>query len=238
MRSGEVSRRTFLQRAGIAGLAVAMAELPAFLDARGLLEEAAAQTADLTADTLNGLAAFVLPGDDAYSVAQGESHPGPGAIAAGTTRALIHSLDRYVPASTVAAGDRTLPSSGGIALLLNDYATRVNPAAARGGFPTQFARLSFGEKAEVFRQFESDPSLGESELRFVAGILPGFTAFLAFSEAGVWDPVGRELSGRAVGWDISGYAGPADGNRELRGYWKGHKKAIPTKRRRRRRSRR
>ncbi len=238
MRSGEVSRRTFLQRAGAVGLAAALADLPMFLGARGLLDEAVAQTADLTTDTLNGLAAFILPGDDAYSVAQGETHPGPGAIAAGTVPNLISSLDRYVPANTIAAGDRTLPASGGIATLLNDYANQVNPAAVRGGFPTAFARLSFTEKAEVFRRFESDPALADSELRFVGGILPGFVAFLAFSEAGVYDPIGRKLTGRAVGWDISGYAGPSDGHNELRGYWKGHRKAIPSKKPRRRRRRR
>ncbi|MEA2443606.1 MAG: hypothetical protein QOJ12_898 [Thermoleophilales bacterium] len=80
MRPGEVSRRTFLHRAGALGLAAALAELPIVLGRRGLLEQALAQSTDLTTDTLNGLAAFVLPGDDPYSVAQGESHPGPGAI--------------------------------------------------------------------------------------------------------------------------------------------------------------
>src|SRR5688572_11194320 len=119
MRSGEVSRRAILQRAGALGLAAALADLPAVLGARGLLDEAMAQSADLTADTFSGLAAFILPGDDAYSVAQGQSHPGPGAIASGTVPELIADLDRYVPANTVAAGNQTLPASGGIATLLN-----------------------------------------------------------------------------------------------------------------------
>jgi hypothetical protein len=234
MRSGEVSRRTFLHRAGLLGLAAALAELPSVLGARGLLEQALAQSADMTTDTLNGLAAFVLPGDDEYSVAQGQSHAGPGAIAAGTVPALIQALDGYVPATTVAAGDRSLPASGGVATLLNSYAMQVNPAAIGGGFQSAFARLSFDEKAEVFRRFESDPALADTEVRFVAGILPGFAAFLAFSEVGVYDPAQRALARRAVGWDIAGYGGPVEGNRELRGYWKGHKTAIPSKRPRRR----
>jgi hypothetical protein len=236
MRPGEVSRRAFLHRAGALGLAAALAELPIVLGRRGLLDQALAQSIDLTTDTLNGLAAFVLPGDDPYSVAQGESHPGPGAIAARTVPALIDALDAYVPATTVVAGDRSLPASGGVATLLNDYALQVDPAATGGGFASPFARLTFAEKADVFRRFESDPALADTEVRFVAGILPGFAAFLAFSEVGVYDRAQRALAGRAVGWDIAGYADPAEGRRELRGYWKGHRKAIPTKRRRARRT--
>jgi hypothetical protein len=112
-------------------------------------------------------------------VAQGQSHTGPGAIAARTVPALINALDGYVPATTPVGGDQSLPASGGVATLLNDYALQVNPAAAAGCFGSAFARLRFAEKAEVFRRFESDPSLADSEVRFVAGILPRFAAFLA-----------------------------------------------------------
>src|SRR4051794_22316902 len=139
-------RRTFVRRAGVFGAALATLDLAALLDSHGLLPAAQAQSLDLTADTLSGLIAFVAPGDDPYSVAQGERAGGPGGIAAGAVQALIEGLDEYVPADTV-GGSTTLPASGGVATLLNHYAERVNPAATGGGFASPFARLSFAEKA-------------------------------------------------------------------------------------------
>jgi hypothetical protein len=228
---GEVSRRAFLQRAGAFGAALATIDLAALLDAHGLLgaDAAQAQTLDLTADTLSGVIAFIAPGDDPYSVAQGERAHGPGGIAAGAVPALIAGLDRYVPA-TAAGGSASLPASGGVAMLLNQYAERVNPVATGGGFASPFARLSFADKARVFEMFEGDSSLDGTELRFVGGILPGFAAFLSFSETGVRQP-GHVLSGRVVGWDIAHYGGPAEGHPELRGYYRGHRSATPSRRR-------
>lgn len=211
-------------------------DIGSVLAQQGLLEAAAAQSADVTTDTLSGLVAFILPGNDAYSLAQGQSFDGPGGIAAGTVKVLGTALDEFVPTTTVAAGDKTLPASGGVATLLNGYATQVNPAATGGGFPSAFARLSFDEKAEVFRRFEAEPAADGTELRFVAGILPGFVGFLAFSEAGVFDAVSRTVPTRPVGWAISGYSGPAEGHPEFRGYYRGHRKALssgPHRKRRR-----
>jgi hypothetical protein len=225
MRAGDVSRRRFVQRAGALGLSVALAEVPALLAERGLLASALAQTLDVTTDTMNALVAFVLPGDDAYSVAQGESADGPGAIAAGTTPALIRALDEYVPASAAVAGDWTIAASCGVATLLNDYALQVNPGASRGDFTSPFARLSFAEKAEVCRRFESDPALADREVRFVAGILPGFTAFLAFSASGTHRAAARS----PVAWEVAPLGGLPDGHRELRGYWKGRRRALPSR---------
>jgi len=203
-----------------------VAQLPGLLDARGLLATAAAQSADLTEDTLSGLVAFILPGSDPYSTAQGASFNGPGGIAAGTVPLLTYVLDHIVPVGTVIAGDTTLPASGGVATLLNAYATRVNPVAAGGGFPSPFSRLSFAEKAKVFELFEGEPSMDGTELRFVAGILPGAVALLSFGEGGVYDPKTRSVSRRPVGWDISGYGGPAEGQAELKGYYHGFRQAI------------
>jgi hypothetical protein len=208
------------------GAASVLAQLPALLDARGLLAAAMAQSPDLTADTLNGLVAFVLPGDDPYSVAQGESFDGPGGIAAGATPVLIRELDLFVPASTIVGPTTTLPASGAAATLLNDYALRVNPTATGGGFPSPFARLSFPEKAKVFQLFEAEPSADGTELRFVAAVLTGLVALIAFSEAGVFDSERREVTSRPVGWEISGYGGPAEGHAELKGYWRGLRKAT------------
>jgi hypothetical protein len=221
---GGVSRRTFLQRAGLFGAALATVDLTALLDAQGLLPAAQAQSTDLTADTLSGLVAFIVPGDDPYSVAQGEKANGPGGIAAGGVEALTAGLDRYVPATTF-GGSASLPASGGVAMLLNQYAERVNPVAANGGFPSPFARLSFAEKASVFEMFESDPAMEGTELRFVGGILPGFVAFVSFSEVAVRQPE-HKLSSRPVGWKIANYSGPAEGHPELRGYYRGHRSAT------------
>src|SRR3954466_291635 len=223
--SGGVSRRAFLQRAGLFGAAFAGFDLVALLDNRGLLATAQAQSADLTADTLSGLIAFIVPGNDAYSVAQGVKANGPGGIAAGGVEALSSGLDRYVPVTTL-GGNQSLPASGGVAALLNQYALRVNPAATGGGFPSPFARFSFKEKASVFEMFESDPTLEGTEVRFVAGILPGFVAFVSFSETAVLEP-GHKLSKRPVGWGIAKYGGPAEGHPEFRGYYRGHWSAKP-----------
>jgi hypothetical protein len=220
-----VSRRAFLQRAGLFAGALASVDLVALLDKTGLLETARAQTADMTADTLSGLIAFIVPGNDPYSVAQGEKAGGPGGIAAGGVEALTAGLDRYVPVTTL-GGSQSLPASGGVAALLNEYATRVNPVATGGGFPSPFARLSFAEKAKVFEMFEGDPALEGTEVRFVAGILPGFSAFVSFSEVGV-RKADRTLSKRPVGWGIAHYSGPAEGHAELKGYYRGHRKAKP-----------
>jgi hypothetical protein len=216
------------------GAALATIDVAAFLDAHGLVAEARAQSPDLTFDTLSGLVAFVLPGDDPYSIAQGERVQGPGGIAAGGVSALIAGLDRYVPVTTP-GGTASVPASGGVAVLLNRYAEQVNPLATGGGFPSPFARMSFAEKANVMRMFEGDPALDGTELRFVAGILPGFVAFVSFSETGVRQP-GHTLSARPVGWGIASYGGPAEGRAELRGYYRGHRSAAQPRKRKRSRA--
>jgi len=235
MGAGELSRRTFLQRSGLVALGAA---LPGLLQARGLVDEALAQSGDLTSETLSGLVAFMLPGDDPYSVAQGVTAPGPGGVGANVVPTFIQNLDQFVPVGTPLTGDRSIPASGGVATLLNAYANQVNPAAAGGAFASPFARLSFADKAEVFRRFEREAAAEGTEVRFVAGILPGFAAFLCFSEAGVFDPATRSVTTRPVGWEVASYAGPAEGHREHLGYWKGRRKAIQSAGYKRRRKRR
>jgi hypothetical protein len=229
----EISRRAFL-----AGAAVLAAELPGLLDSRGWLEAAYAQSSDVTRDTLNGLVAFVVPGRDEYSVAQGEKSDKPGGIEARTTDSLIELLDAFVPLGPTGT---SLPSSGGVATYLNQTALSVNPAASNGGFASPFSRLSFKEKIEVFRQLEESTTTVQGsaqqagELRFVAGILIGAVAFLSYSEYGVLDPKTRELKGTPVGWRISNYDGVAEGRAELKGYWQGRRKVRTARRYRRRR---
>jgi hypothetical protein len=217
MAGSGISRRVLLERAGLAGAGALLAQIPGFLSAKGWLEDARAQSSDATRDALNGLVAFVVPGPDPYSVAQGQSTTEPGGIEAGTTELLIELLDRFVE---LPAG--TLPSSGGVAQLLNGYASQVNPAASGGAFASPFARLKFDEKVEVFRRFEQETE--GSELRFVSGILVGAVAFLAFTEGGVLDGGTRRLTKTPVGWTLTQYDGVAEGRRELVGYWRGRRK--------------
>jgi hypothetical protein len=206
------------------GLATALAQLPAFLGSKGWLEEALAQAQDGVAETLSALVAFILPGNDEFSVAQGQKTDEPGGIAAGTVEVFIGNLDAFVPVAVPGFGTETLPASGGVAFLLNRYALEVNPAGS-GQFTQPFARLSFEEKVEVFRRFEADPAWNDSEFKFVSGILPGFVGFLAWSEAGVIDPETRRPTRRPVGWRLSKFDGPAEGHPELRGYYRGHRRA-------------
>lgn len=239
MPGRELSRRDFLVRAGWASFGAALIQLPAALRGRGWLDEAAAQDANLTRDTLNGLVAFIVPGPDPYSVAQGERSDTPGAIASRTTDNLILNLDAFLPNPDLGPfnNNGTVPLSGAVAGLLNSTAAQVDPVAT-GTFPSHFSRLSFAEKVDVFRRIEATPGNDDASrnIRFVGGILPGYTAYLAYTEWHVFDPNTRTLSGRPVGWDLSQYmpgrTTPAAGWDEMRGYWKGRKKAGPQKKRR------
>jgi hypothetical protein len=241
----EISRRQFLARAGAVGFGAALVQLPAALRGKGWLDEAAAQDPNLTRDTLNGLVAFVVPGPDPYSVAQGETSPEPGAIAAGTTDNLILNLDTFLPNADLGPfnNDGTLPLSGAVAGLLNSTAAQVRPVAP-GTFPSHFSRLAFAEKAEVFRRIEAMTGDDDAarNIRFVGGILPGYTAYLAFGEWDVLDPATRTLTGRPVGWDLTQYmpgrTTPVNGWPELKGYFGGRKKATTGRKKRKRRKKR
>lgn len=214
---GGLSRRTFVSRTGVLGAAALLGQIPGFLARQGWLEEALAQSPDLTRDTLNGLVAFVVPGPDAYSVAQGQSTPEAGGIEAGTTELLIETANSYAGSSTAA----NPAAADAVAGLLNQLALRVNPVAAGGAFQSPFARLSLGEKIEVFRILEQETE--GTSLRAISGTLISLTAFLAYSEGGVLDRDRREAPTEPVGWRISGYDGVAEGRDDLIGYWKGRR---------------
>jgi hypothetical protein len=242
-RPNRISRRDFLVRAGWVGFGAALVQLPGALRGKGWLDEAAAQDPNLTIDTINGLVVFIVPGPDEYSVAQGEKSDQPGALEANATEHLIANLDGFLPNPDLGPfnNDGTVPLSGAVANLLNSTAAQVDPGASGGPFPSHFSRLSFAEKAEVFRRIEAMPGNDDASrnIRFVGGILPGFTAFVVFGEADVLDPATRTLTRRPVGWDLSQYqpgrAVPADGWRELKGYFEGRKKARTGRKKRKKR---
>jgi hypothetical protein len=97
--STPLSRRQFLTRVGVLGAAASLLgpsgwRLPG---ARAQVSDAAVVLHELIRDTFNGLAAFVVPGSDDYSVAQGVSADGPGAVDAKAADFLMQAADFFVP---------------------------------------------------------------------------------------------------------------------------------------------
>ncbi len=98
-------RRQFLAQFGVLGAAVLLrpAAVAAVPLAPAPVGAPSAGPADalhaLSLDTYRGLAAWVVPGPDAWSRAQGETSPTPGGVEAGAGEFLLYGLDRYVPAS-------------------------------------------------------------------------------------------------------------------------------------------
>ena len=204
-----LSRRSFLRHAGLTAAAMALLPVPGVLSGRGWIQPANAAEPDLVHVTYNGLLAFVVPGFDPYSVEQDVSTKEPGGVDAGITEVLIASMDQAAPFE---------PNfSVKVAGILNTMAQVVNPSASMP-FSAPFSNLSFPEKAKVFEKLEGG-DFGP-ELRPLAGVLPQFVAFLVYSEAGVFDPKKRTLTGTPLGWKpLSNYEGVADGRDEFKGYY-------------------
>jgi hypothetical protein len=216
-----VTRRQLLERAAVLAAGVTVLDrLPQALKLQGWLEDAYAAGPNVVQQTLNGLVAFIVPGKDRYSRAQGTKSRTSGGIEAGTTPVLTRTLDRFLPGS--------LPLSATAATILNELALQVEPAAKRGAFASPFANLSFAKKARVFQTAESLPVESAGSIRFLVGNLPDLVAFLAYSEAGVYDAKRRVVWRRPVGWRLTRYAGVSDGRPELKGYWQGRKVADPS----------
>src|SRR5262245_14371971 len=200
-----LARRTFLTQAG--RLAGAVAVLGPVTTSVGRRSAIAAPVAgeDLLRDTMNGFVAFIVPGPDVYSVAQGLSTSEPGGVDVHAADFLLGALNLSAPfvadfATTVAG-------------ILNDIATQVNANAA-GPFPSPFARLTFAEKASVLSAMEQlEP------LKSLAGVLPAIVAFISYSEGPVFDPVTRTLTGQPIGWTLAHYGGVADGRNDFQGYF-------------------
>jgi len=202
------SRRSFFGNTLLISAAAALMQARDLLGSSGWIEAAQATTTDLIHDTFNGLLAFVVPGSDDYSVAQGVSTVEPGGVNVGAADALLATLDESTP---------FLPNfSAQVAAILNGLAQAVNPSPG-GTFLSPFARLSFPEKAAVFQAMDATESL-----KPLAGVLPAFVAFFCYSEAGAFDPATRSLTGPPLGWQLSNYEGVADGRDEFLGYFPDH----------------
>lgn len=159
-------------------------------------------------DTLDGLLAFVVPGPDAHSVAQGMTSPTVGGVGLGIAALLAATIDQTTP---------FVPNfSATVAAMLNALASVVNPTAPptiASPLASPFARLSFAQKAAVFQIMD-----GNEALKLLGGVLPPFVAFFCYSEAAAFDPATRRLTSQPVAWQLSRYQGVADGRDEFRGY--------------------
>ncbi len=149
-------------------------------------------------------------------------------------------LDRAL--EIVLTNDETLPASIVTALLLNVTATIQVPAVLwRSGGVAPFAKLSWNEKARVFRDFESpNPKIVVLVRRsgaldgWLVDALDGLITYLAmamlalsadghYSEQSQYDRRTKQLQGRPISWDQCGYLAntqvPPDGHPEFLGYY-------------------
>jgi len=200
----ETKRRDFVWGGALAAAALVVSR-------SGFAQVATAPAAagdPVVLDTLDGLLAFVLPGPDAHSVAQGMTSDTVGGVGLGIAALLAETIDQTTP---------FVPQfSATVAATLNALASAVNPTAlptSASPFVSPFARLSFAEKAAVFQIMD-----GNEALKLLGGVLPPFVAFFCYSEAAAFDPATRRLTGQPVAWQLSRYQGVADGRDEFRGY--------------------
>lgn len=193
--SALMTRRGFVGQALLVGAAMALAESRIF----------AVAPTDVLHETFNALLAFILPGSDAYSIAQGVSTADQGGVDTGVIEVFIATLDDTTP---------FVPDfSAQVAAILNGLAQAVD-ATPGGPFTSPFANLTFAEKAVVFQAMDATPQFVP-----LAGVLPPFVAFLCYSESGTFDPQTRTLTGQPLGWQLCQYQGVSDGRAEFRGYF-------------------
>lgn len=298
MATSELSRRDFLARIGVLGASATLLPSCAWPGSSGELSEGEASSellletvvallrpvlAQLSRDTWNGFVAFSLPGQDAYSRAQGTPRGEPGGIEAKGADFLIDNLDQFLPLPdelvrpaarglvtalhdlplpplpllgpllppiavplgslsdavfAILQNDTATPLSLPAALLLNNAATMVSPAAINGAFLSPFARLTFAQKAKALELIETsqsnlvaliDAQLAEplrssvsGLLKFLGGSLYEFAAFGALGESRFYDRRTKQITSRPVGWQLTGFLPdnqPGDGWDDLIGYY-------------------
>jgi len=215
--AGQWTRRRFL-----AGTAATMLALVG--TAATFAREVRAQpteTAPPVRDTVCAVLAFVAPGNDPWSRQQGVWTDRPGGATAGAAACLERTLDQASPMPLLGPEAGNLPGAAAIAVLLNTFAVTADVRSVAGPFAAPFANLSHAAKAQVFEWLDTDPRFEGLVLKFVVNAIPTLAAFAAFSETSAFDPDRRELIGRPVGWELTGYAGPSDGWDEFLGYYGG-----------------
>jgi hypothetical protein len=205
-------RRTFLRSLLVSAAAAAMTSPTVKALATQVIATENGVVSDAVTDAVNGLVAFIVPGPDVYSVAQGVSTTEPGGIETDIGGLLIENIDSSAP---------YLPNfSAVVAALLDNLALAVNPAS-NGAFASPFACLSYAEKVAVFQIMDGSPQLAP-----LAGVLTAIVPFLVYSEGSALDRESGTLRAWPVGWTISNYEGVADGRDELRGYFGNRREAL------------
>ncbi|MEH3054408.1 MAG: twin-arginine translocation signal domain-containing protein [Patulibacter minatonensis] len=207
---GRLDRRGFLATAAVVGGALVVAG--------GLPDEA--EAASLVLDGFNGLAAFVVPGFDPYSVRQGVTTKRAGGVDNGAGEVVIKTLDRAIPA-VVGETDLSVPGALAYALLLKSYALSVSPLRSIGPFSNAFANLTWQQKREVLIRLDAAPPLENTQITFAGNALITLAGFGAYTEGTAWDASQRRLTSLPVGWTLSKYQGVSNGHADLIGYYGG-----------------
>lgn len=182
---------------------------------------AAATTDESVNAAFNGLASYVLPGDDAYSRRQGRTRPGPGGVAAGTAG---HLYDCYQHAFAAAINTRygvNLPAPQLISAVIDAFTRTRYPVESIGPLKHPFANLKHAQKAQVLADLDEERLLRRLPIGFGFNTIITLTGLGCYSEYGVFDQRTRTLTGRPVGWALSNHAGVSDGWPEFIGYWRG-----------------
>jgi hypothetical protein len=172
-------------------------------------------------DTINGILAFVAPGNDPYSEHQGVSTESPGGVTPGTAETLERTFDLAVPIPLVDMLGIDVTGSSAIAALVNLFAVTAEPASVTGPFASPFANLSHAAKAHVFELLDTEPQFPGRPIEYAVNAIPTLAAFVAYSEVSAFDCELRAPTGRPVGWELTGYAGVSDGWDEFQGYYGG-----------------
>src|SRR5262249_33374518 len=101
METADLDRRTFLARLGLLGaLAGGSVALPSFMGVAAAYTEDEITNlvrqiiAEMNRDTYCALSVFVVPGQDAYSSAQGTPEPDAGALEVRTPDFIIDMVDK------------------------------------------------------------------------------------------------------------------------------------------------
>lgn len=211
------TRRRFL--AGMAGTAAALMGITALFSAEAIARPAAA--APPVRDTICGILAFVVPGNDPYSRHQGVSTDRVGGATEDAAASLEHTFDHASPVPLLGRAGGNLPGAAAVAALVNMYAVTVDAGSLVGPFAAPFANLNHAAKARVFELLDTEPQFDGTMLTYVVNAIPTLAAFAAYSEVSAFDPDRRVLTGRPVGWELARYDGVADGWDEFAGYYRG-----------------
>jgi hypothetical protein len=179
---------------------------------------AEAEAASFMDHTFAGLAAFVVPGNDAFSKRQGVTTNRPGGVDAQAGRMVATTLDSAIPL-VIGEGELAAPGALGVALLLESLAINVNPLSVVGPFSSPFANLKFAQKRKVLEKLDNTPLLNSASIEFAANVVITLAAHGAYGEFADYNRRTRVLAREPRGWAWSQYGGVSDGWDEFIGYY-------------------